>query len=101
VGIRGTLGLTKLRRIERATSLTVLCAWAMDNTLHTFVTPDHRHGWYDRITTEWGFVPPEDTSHFAPTCRWLFGGDGTPPRDRTEFGRVCHDGIWRAPARTY
>lgn len=56
------------RRIQRSTGETVLRAWANGGYVFEFVTPEHRHGWWDKKTGGWGWIPDEDVCHFT-SCK--------------------------------
>lgn len=43
------------RRIARATGQEVLRGWSHGGYVLSWVTPDHRHGWFDKKTGEWGW----------------------------------------------
>jgi hypothetical protein len=36
-----------------------------------FVTPDHRHGWWDKKTGEWGWLDENYWGHYT-SCHELF-----------------------------
>jgi hypothetical protein len=62
------------RRIERSTGLTIWRAFSFENTMRVFITTDHRHGWWNRLTEEWGWI--EKPTHFT-SCHEQFPGDFT------------------------
>jgi hypothetical protein len=59
------------RRIERSTGLEIVRAWAHGGYVFNFVTPEHRHGWWDKKTGEWGW--DDDPVHYS-SCTELFPG---------------------------
>lgn len=61
------------RRIARSTGLDVVRAWGHGGYTFGFVTPDHRHGWWDKKTEEWGFDEGKPL-HYT-SCRMLFPQD--------------------------
>lgn len=60
------------RRIERSTGLSIWRAFSNDNTLRVFITNDHQHGVWNRLTEEWRFI--EKPLHFT-TCPERFPED--------------------------
>jgi hypothetical protein len=65
----------KTKRIASITGLDVIRAWSRGSYKHEFVTADHRHGWFDLKTSEFG-LHDEDSltvSHFT-SCEDLFPG---------------------------
>lgn len=67
------LSARSLRRIERTTGLEVLRGWAHGGYIHDFVTPDHRHGWYDKKAGTWGWIVGDDLSHYT-SCEETWPG---------------------------
>ena len=63
------LGEKGTRRIERATGVDILRAWANGGYVLSFVATAHRHGWFDKKTGEWGW--DEKPSHYV-SCAELF-----------------------------
>jgi hypothetical protein len=61
------------RRIARSTGLDVVRAWAHGGYTFEFVTLDHRHGWWDKKTGEWGLDAGKPT-HYT-SCHELFPQD--------------------------
>lgn len=59
------------RRIALATGLEITRAWGHGGYVFAFVTPEHRHGWYDSKTGEWGW--DERVVHYT-SCHDLFPG---------------------------
>ena len=57
-----------IRRIERATGLKLRMAWSHGGYTMGFATEDHRHGWYDKKSGEWGFEEP--TVHYSSCFRF-------------------------------
>jgi hypothetical protein len=55
------------RRIATSIGEPVLRAWGHGGYTMDFVTPDHRHGWWEKKTGEFGFYSPENTIHYD-TC---------------------------------
>lgn len=49
------LGAKALRRIERTIGEPVLRGWASGGYTFGFVTPDHRHGWWNKKDQSWGW----------------------------------------------
>lgn len=49
------LSAKSCRRIARGTGQEVLRAWSHGGYVFNFVTPDHRHGWYDKKSGDWGW----------------------------------------------
>jgi hypothetical protein len=66
------LSARSARRIERATGQVIVRAWGHGGYVFGFVTPDHRHGWWDRKTGEWGF--DEDPFHYT-SCAGFYEDD--------------------------
>ena len=66
------LGPVKTRRIARATGLDITRAWSHGGYVMGFVTPDHRHGWYDLKTGDHGFDDPAEVIHYT-SCAENFG----------------------------
>lgn len=62
-----------MRRIARSTGLEILRAWASGGYVFGFVTPGHRHGWWDKKTGEWGWETDDDFCHYT-SCRDMFPG---------------------------
>lgn len=62
-----------VRRIARETGLDLAFGAAHGSYIHQFVTVDHRHGWYDLKTKEWGWN--DYIRYHFTTCRRLFSGD--------------------------
>jgi nitric oxide reductase large subunit len=58
-----------MRRIAASTGLDLACAWGHGGYIMRFVTADHRHGWWDKKTGEWGY---EDAPMHYASCRELF-----------------------------
>jgi hypothetical protein len=70
------------RRIARSVGLEITRAWGHGSYVHTFVTPEHRHGWYSVKSGEWGWEaePPVHKT----SCGELFPDwvpEPVPPRD--------------------
>lgn len=59
------LNARSIRRIERVTGLEILRAWSHGGYIFDFVTPDHRHGWIDKKSGEWGWEPPGRLVHYT------------------------------------
>jgi hypothetical protein len=59
------------RRIARSTGLEVLRAWSHGGYTMDFVTVDHRHGWWDKKTGEWGWSTGVELEHYT-SCHELF-----------------------------
>jgi hypothetical protein len=53
------LSARSVRRIERSIGEPVLRGWGHGGYVMGFVTPDHRHGWWDKKTgeVEWSANP--------------------------------------------
>jgi hypothetical protein len=66
------LGAKALRRIERAVGEPVLRGWSHGGYVMGFVTPDHRHGWWDKKTGKWGMIPDAEVTHYT-SCREFEG----------------------------
>lgn len=60
------VGERKRRRLERLIDESIHYAYANGGYSWFFITDDHRHGWYDLKTEEWGWV--EDPVHVHPIC---------------------------------
>ena len=67
------LGPKAIRRIERSVGEPVLRGWSHGGYTMGFVTPDHRHGWWNKVTGEWGW---EDPAFHYSSCAEL--GAATP-----------------------
>lgn len=61
-----------VRRIARKIDQPVLRAWGHGGYIHRFVTTDHRHGWVDITTWEWGWDRRDPITHYS-SCKELFG----------------------------
>lgn len=65
------------RRIERATGLPIVRAWAHGGCVMDFVTPEaeggHRHGMWDKKTGYWRILADDEVTHYT-TCTELFPG---------------------------
>lgn len=59
------------RRIERATGLTIVRAWAHGGYEMDFVTPEHRHGVWDKKTGAWRYLAEQEVCHYT-SCSELF-----------------------------
>lgn len=57
------LGAKATRRIEHAIGEPVLRAWSHGGYTMDFVTPDHRHGWWNKTTGEFGWT--ENPMHYT------------------------------------
>lgn len=66
------LGDKARRRIERTIGEPVLRAWSHGGYTMDFVTPDHRHGWWDKKTGEFGWAEP--SFHYT-SCRETWPAD--------------------------
>ena len=65
-----TLGPRKLRLISRAIGQQVLRGWSNGGYDLGFVTLNHRHGWFNTTSHEWGF---DDEYDWHPmSCHLLF-----------------------------
>ena len=62
------LGAKRLRQIERLIGEPVLRGWSHGGYTLGFVTPDHRHGWWDKKTDEWGWHDNTGLIHYT-SCR--------------------------------
>lgn len=62
------------RRIERSTGLEIVRAWGHGGNVFNFVTPDHRHGSWNKKTGEWQYTDPERVLHYT-SCHELFPDD--------------------------
>lgn len=58
------------RRIQRWTGLGIVYGYANGGYTYWFITDDHRHGWLDLKTRDWGLY--DDPSHIGGVCdvRW-------------------------------
>jgi hypothetical protein len=63
-----------VRRIARSTGLTVVRAWGHGDSVMSFVTDDHRHGWWHRRTGEWGWDDPDGVLLHFTSCEEMFPG---------------------------
>ncbi|URN11389.1 hypothetical protein LUW77_03615 [Streptomyces radiopugnans] len=61
------------RRIARSTGLDVIRAWSHGGYTMAFVTADHRHGWWDKKTGDWGI--DSKPVHYT-SCGELFSEEG-------------------------
>jgi len=64
------LGDKARRRIERAIGEPVLRAWAHGGYVMDFVTPDHRHGSWHKVTGEWEWHK-DPQIHYTSCREWL------------------------------
>jgi hypothetical protein len=64
------LSARSVRRIERGTGLAIRRAWAHGGYVFAFVTTDHRHGWWDKKTGEWGW-DASPLAHYS-SCDEMF-----------------------------
>jgi hypothetical protein len=58
------------RRIARSTGLDIVRAWSHGGYVMPFVTADHRHGTWDKKTSEWEWET-DSTWHYT-SCGELF-----------------------------
>lgn len=66
------LNARSTRRLGRITGLdNIIRGWGHGGYVHGFVTSDHRHGWADIRTGEWGY--DEDPFHYT-SCSEMFPG---------------------------
>ncbi|MET7457698.1 hypothetical protein ACWEPZ_37820 [Streptomyces sp. NPDC004288] len=65
------------RRIARTTNLDVVRAWSHGGYSMSFVTADHRHGWWDKKTGQWEWEA-DPVLHYS-SCRDLFPEAGNEP----------------------
>jgi hypothetical protein len=76
------IGARKTRKMAAATGLDIIRAWSHGGYVHSFVTADHQHGYYDLKTGEWEFVCG---GHFSSCRDELFPGFD---------GKHIHEGHW-------
>lgn len=70
------LNARSTRRIARSTGLNVIRAWSDGGYTMSFVTGDHVHGRWNKVSEKWvTFENP--VIHFA-TCADLFGAENCP-----------------------
>jgi hypothetical protein len=69
------LGSRRLRQIERLIGEPVLRGWSHGGYTLGFVTPDHRHGWWDKKSDAWGWYDVDDRFVHYSSCK-EFEGDG-------------------------
>lgn len=75
MGLR-PLGEKWVRRLRRITGEDIVWAVGNGGYVFGFTTADHRHGWYDKKTDEWGWE--EGRIMHATSCSRLFPGwDGS------------------------
>jgi hypothetical protein len=74
------LNARSLRRIERSIGEPVLRGWGHGGYVMGFVTPDHRHGWWDKKTGEFNWVRDDEVVHYTSCDLNWPGFDGRPPR---------------------
>ena len=80
------LSAKSIRRIERSTPQAIRRAWGHGGYEMGFVTPDHRHGWWDKKTGNWYW---DDNPIHYTSCRELFdGGPGVVPPWRNVENRT-------------
>jgi hypothetical protein len=60
------------RRIANATGLDVVRAWSHGGYSMAFVTADHRHGWWDKKTSNWEW--DNEPIHYS-SCAELFSAE--------------------------
>lgn len=58
------------RRIARSTGLDIVQAWSHGGYTMGFVTTDHRHGWWNKKTGDWGWNTG-DVMHYT-SCAEMF-----------------------------
>jgi hypothetical protein len=68
------LGAKRIRRVARSTGLEIVRAWAHGGYTFDFVTTDHRHGWWDSKTGDWGWLEGIRLTHYT-SCHELFPQD--------------------------
>lgn len=78
-----------IRRIERATGLRIQRAWAHGGYIMDFVTPDHRHGWWDKRTGEYAPMPEEGLMHYTTCDTTEWETDGPPIPDAAPRRRAA------------
>jgi hypothetical protein len=63
------LGAKALRRIEKDVGEPVLRGWSHGGYTFGFVTPDHHHGWWNKVSHEWGWEVdgpgPDHLTHYT------------------------------------
>lgn len=80
------LGPKKLRKLELALGGPVLRAWASGGYVHSFVTPDHHHGWWDIKTDQIEWAPAHSLSVHSTSCDETWPGwRDTLPAPTPEF----------------
>ena len=60
-----TLNARSVRRIERSIGEPVLRGWGHGGYVMGFVTPDHRHGWWDKKTGEVEWAGHDQVIHYT------------------------------------
>jgi len=64
------LNARSTRRIARSTDQKVIRAWSHGGYVFGFVTDDHRHGWWSKKDSSWGWEA-EPVTHYA-SCHEQF-----------------------------
>lgn len=59
------LSPTSTRRIASATGLNIIRALGHGGQTMTFITADHKHGWWNKATGDWGFYDDAVTEKTA------------------------------------
>lgn len=72
----------------------MLRGWVNGGYMLGFVTPDHRHGWFDKKTNEWGWHELAEVSHYT-SCFEAWPDDST---GMHEQNRRAADDYWASHA---
>ena len=67
-----TLNPRSTRRVARSTGLDVIRAWSHGGYTFSFVTADHRHGWWSKKDGVWGWDEDGGLSPHYSSCHELF-----------------------------
>ncbi len=84
------LSTRSTRRIANSTGLEIVRAWGHGDYQMRFVTPDHRHGWWDKKTGQWGWT--EDPIHYTFRMRGWDGRGSTTAWRKVRAQVLARDG---------
>jgi len=59
------LGTKKIRKVAAATGLEIVMAWSHGGYNFSFVTSEHKHGWWNCKSGEWKFYEDQERHHYS------------------------------------
>jgi len=74
------LNARNVRRVQRVTGdprIDRVLVWSHNESgrYAEFITSDHRHGWWDRKTNEFGYYTQDEAQHFSSCDRFVSDGE--------------------------